>query len=273
MIILSHTIAMGNQKSLADIIIFGMIGLMIYASRLTLKKRRVVFRRAFGILFLFFVFLAYSQHNRFGSKYSVTVEGFNKIMSKYSKYDPDHVVFKTLGVPAGLGVSHIITGYLSGGYYGLSKTLELPFEWSYGVGNSLGLSTIVKRVTGEDPYKKTYLHRMDKKYRIPGKRNWHSIFPWIASDITFLGSLILFFILSIIYGRTWKEVLKYKNPVSLLLFSLLTIMFVFVPANNQIFHGFDYISITLFIFFYWLIFHNKYNYNRKQETQHLVLTS
>jgi len=259
MIILSHTIAMGNQKSIGDIVIFGLIALMVYASKLNIKKRRKVFNRSIVILVLFFAFLSYSQYTRFSTKSNITVEGFNKIMHSYSSYKPDHLIFKTFGVPAGLGISQFISGYLSGGYYGLSKCLELPFVWTYGVGSSVGVSTIVSKITKDDPYKKTYLNRMEKKHHIPGKKHWNSIFPWLASDITFPGTLLFFFIVSIVYGITWKEVLYYGNVVSLLLFSLLTIMFVFVPANNQIFHGFDYISITLFIFFYWIIYHNKYN--------------
>ena len=100
---------------------------------------------------------------------------------------------------------------------------------------------------------------MELAHNIPGKRHWHTIFPWLASDLTFVGTLVLFFFISYFYGKSWKEVLIYNNPISILLFSLLSILFVFVPANNQILHGFDYLLITFFVVILWGYRHIDYN--------------
>lgn len=259
MILISHTLSMGNQKSIGDIVIFGMIAFMLFASRISNQKRKSIFRKSLVIMIIFFVFLSFSQYTRFDKTNNITVENFNKVMEPFNQYNPNHLIFDLLGDKAGLAVSHFITGYLSSGYYGLSLCLQLPFEWTYGIGSSPGLTTIAEKVTGKDIYGKTYISRMEQKFNVPGKRLWHTIFPWLASDFTFIGVLILFGFISFIYGLTWKEILLCRNPVSLLMFSLLTILFIFVPANNQIFHGYDYISITIFVSIYWIIFHRKYN--------------
>jgi len=164
-----------------------------------------------------------------------------------------------LGDKIGIGVSAFTTGYLSGGYYGLSKCLTLPFKWTYGIGNSVAASSIVKFLFGIDLYEQTYIYRMEETFGIPGKSAWHTIFPWLASDISFFGIPLLFFLISYYYGKSWREILVYNNPISMLLFSLLSVLFVFVVANNQILHGYNYLFITLFVITIYVIKRKRYN--------------
>jgi hypothetical protein len=262
LIVCNNTISNGNQKSIGDIVIFFLIS-MVYTMYKYPSLKQKIKKRIYITTFAFLILMSFSQMWRMDSSNIETVNVLNKKMSGYVKFDPEHPIFKIFGERVGLGISSFLTGYLSNGYYGLSKSLELPFEWSYGVGNSVGLSTIVEKSVNVDPYQKTYLGRMEKNFKmlgIDGKRNWHTIFPWLASDLTFFGTLVFFYIISYIYAKSWKEALIYDNKVSYLMFSLLTIMFIFVPANNQIFHGYNYIVVTLFIFLYWGHSHSKFNH-------------
>ena len=63
---------------------------------------------------------------------------------------------------------------------------------------------------------------------------WHSVFSWFASDLTFTGTLVLFSFIGFIYARAWKSVYQFYNPISMLLFSTLTLGLIFVPAKQSI---------------------------------------
>ncbi len=257
-IITTQTFSLGNQKSIGDIFIFMLISLIIGLNEMNKKEK---FRTFSKIIFVFIFVLAlfsYSQYDRL-MKRDIDLSLINNRVSDYKTFDQDHLFYKVFGNNVGFGLSYFISGYLSGGYYGLSKSMELPFEWTYGIGNSVAISSIVQKYSGNNIYAKTYLNRIEQVYNIPGKSHWHTIFPWLASDFTFGGTLFIFLFISYYYGKSWREILERKNPISLLLFSILTVLFVFVPANNQIMHGYDYFMITFFVFFIYFRFHNRYN--------------
>lgn len=259
LIIITQTVAIGNQKSLGDIVIFGLIALVVKTRDMLPAKRNKIIKRSFMVLLLMFVLFSFTQYARLASR-GISAFDINSFQGDYNYYDFDNFIFKIFGDKMGLGIAAFITGYLSGGYQGLSLCLQLPFEWTYGVGNSVGMSNIIEKSFDVDIYSHTYLFRMEQAYGLLGKQRWHTIFPWLASDFTFFGTIILFFFIAYFYGKSWKELLMYKNPISLLLFSLLSVLFVFVPANNQILHGFDYLVITSFVVLLWRFYHKKYNF-------------
>ncbi len=259
LVFLTQTIAIGNQKSLGDIVIFGLVIFLIKSISYTRKRRKRIIVKMMIVVAGIVILFSYAQYSRLKSR-GITLMDINDHYVGLYKYDLDHSVFKVFGPTLGLGIAQLSTGYLAGGYHGLSKSLELPFEWSYGVGSSVGLSNIFSKLFNIDPYSKTYLYRVEQKYGIDGKQRWHTIFPWLASDFGFIGALIILFLVAFYYGKCWREILLYRNPISILLFSLLTILFMFVPANNQIIHGFDYLTITSFIILLWRTRHKYYNY-------------
>lgn len=261
LIIANNTISNGNQKSIGDIFIYFFVALLYYVylnPEQTKKVVRIVLIS--GVLLL--SVLSYSQYNRVENGGIVNLSDVNYRMS-YSSYNFNHPVFKILGPKLGIAFSEFTTGYLSDGYYGLSKCLELPFRWTYGVGSSLGICTIVEKITGAKVYQKTYLGRMEEEYsslNISGTRGWHTIFPWLASDMTFPGALFFLFLMSYLYGKSWKEVVIFGNKASYLLFALLSALFIFVPCNNQIFHGYNALVVAAFVFIYWFMHHSEYNH-------------
>lgn len=257
-IVLTQTLSLGNQKSIGDIVIFAVIALVIRARRMTKPRRRALIRKGMLIMVTLFFLLSYMQYTRISSR-DITPGDLNYLMADYTSYDFSHPIFQILGLELGLGVSAFITGYLSGGYYGLSLCLELPFVWTYGVGNSVALSTLTEHFSGINIYDNTFLARMEQTYGVLGKQHWHTIFPWLAGDLTFIGAVLIFFPIGYLYGKTWQEAIVFSNPISIMLFSVLSVLFIFVPANNQIMHGFDYLLVTTAIFFLWAVFGRKFN--------------
>ena len=153
----------------------------------------------------------------------------------------------------------ILNGYLSQGYYGLSLCMELPFEWSYGLGSSYAITGILSKLGISGIYEQTYLGRMQDYFVRDGLRAWNTIFPWIASDFTWVGAMLFFILVGYMMAKSWKELILYNNIISYLLFVSTVILVIFIPANNQLFHGYDSFLTTWTIIILWITQRGKYS--------------
>ena len=149
--------------------------------------------------------------------------------------------------------------FRSGGYYGLSKCLDLPFKFTWGSSLFSPFSKIIYRLTGYYGLDDHYVARMAERFDIRGFENWHTLFPYLAGDLTFGGTIILMGFVGYIWGKTWSEILKYRNPYSILLFCQLNLGLVFIPSNNQLLWGIDSNIAFWIILYLWLSRHNSYN--------------
>ncbi len=128
----------------------------------------------------------------------------------------------------------MFTSYLVQGYYALSLALEEPFVFSYGVGNSYYLTGLVQHFVGEGVVSnKTYPARIEK-YGWDRFNQWHSFYTWIASDVSFPGTIVVVFLIGRLFAMVWLDVLRKNNPFAVALFALLIIMLFYFPANNQV---------------------------------------
>lgn len=125
--------------------------------------------------------------------------------------------------------------YLCNGLCGLSYCLACPPTWSYGVGSISDLADILERRAGLNISQNTYMYKAYELYGYPHSEYWHTLFPSVASDWTFIGALIVVGIYAYMYGMCWEEILLGKNKESIFLFSMLNIVWIYLPANNQIF--------------------------------------
>jgi hypothetical protein len=165
--------------------------------------------------------------------------------------DSDNFLIKDLGeVPAA-----IVTGmdlYLSQGYYALSLSLREPFVPMFGVGNSMFLYRQAARITGDgnilnDPYPVRI-----EKYGWDAQVLWSSIYPWIASDVSFPGTILIVYLIGRLFALSWIDTLGGANPFGVVMFSQFVIMLFYFPANNQLVQsgeGFTAFWVTLF--FWW----------------------
>jgi hypothetical protein len=138
------------------------------------------------------------------------------------------------GLPEALQVA--VAGgstYLTQGYYGLSLALEQPFKWSYGIGHSVALTSIVNKVTGFDAGELTYNAReQDAGWDM--QRRWDSIYPWLASDVTFPGTLLIVFLIGRLLASVWADTRSGESPYALPLFVMVMLMIYYFPANDQV---------------------------------------
>jgi hypothetical protein len=142
----------------------------------------------------------------------------------------------------------MFSAYLSQGYYGLSLSLNEDFDSTYGVGHSSFLKSMYSRFSDGSVQNRTYIEKIsdlgwDARYQ------WSTIFPWIASDVGFPSVPLVVFLVFFLWGMAWTGSIRQKDDVSSVLFMLLAILVVYIPANNQLAQTLDgYLT-----FLFWLI--------------------
>lgn len=157
-----------------------------------------------------------------------------------------YILPQELAYAVSLGIS-----YLTQGYYGLSLCLQLPFDSCYGLGSSFAIRHIFEDMMGISDIL-TYPEKIERLYGIPAFAKWHTIFPWLASDFTFAGALLIMGMIAMVWGRTLKDGLVTGNVFSITLFYWLTIIMLFVPANNQVFQTTTTMGAFIISFFMWI---------------------
>jgi hypothetical protein len=146
-----------------------------------------------------------------------------------------------------------MASYVTQGYFALSLALEKPFIPMWGVGNSFFATRQAARLLDRDeimelPY--------PMRLRVDGwdpYGQWSSIYPWLASDVSFPGTIVLIFVIGRIFALAWRDALGGRNPFAVVMVALLVVMVLYFPANNQVLQfgeGFTAFWSTLFV---WLL--------------------
>jgi hypothetical protein len=231
----------GTDKEIFDLaVVLGGLGLVQFARRqrasphpLRLGGRRIVL----GVLAVAvassaaFTLFAFRKYERLG-----TTDEFcfaeNLICADHSG-----PLLSALPGFVSFGIS-MLTFYLTNGYYGLSIALEQPFDFAYGIGHSSALISLSERISDLSVLDLTYVGKAsaagwDHRYY------WSTIFPWIASDVGFFGSIIVIGLIGRLFCRAWVDSVLSKNDCAAVVFVLLCLLFFYLPANNQVTQTFD----------------------------------
>ena len=130
--------------------------------------------------------------------------------------------------------TYMLIAYWTNGYEGLSQCMELPFEWCYGVGHS----AVLMRFSGmlmTDPnffWDRCYPARLEAENGYSATGRWHSIYAWLASDLTFPGALLAVGLLAALMAQSWRDSIGGRNPFAIAFFVQTLMIFYYVPANN-----------------------------------------
>lgn len=250
-------VALGTTKGVADFFLLLPV-LLLAANPLIIKRIKVkavfkIFSVSLLSIILLLSFFLYMQQGRGDG----TIRMYNYNANIYLDEQNPSIILLPLVGKAAVGA---ITSYLSQGYYGLSLALTEPFSWSYGVGNSFFFTGLTEHFTGPGVVsEKTYPVKIEK-YGWLSHNNWHSIYTWIASDLTFPGTIVFVFLIGRLFAMVWLDVLQRENPYAVPLFALLTIMLFYFPANNQVLAFPDTATAFLVILTMWIITRRKYRY-------------
>jgi len=130
--------------------------------------------------------------------------------------------------------TYMILSYWTGGYCGLAGSLELPFEWCYGCGHSFVLMRYAGYLSPNRDfvYDRCYPARLERSTGYSSENYWHTIYPWLASDLTFPGALLFMGVMAYLFARAWSDSLRGENPFALGFLAQVLIMFYYIPGNN-----------------------------------------
>ena len=233
--VLINVLVSGKQKFFGDIVIIVIFLLLLTMAR---SKKKI---KLSGVMLagpcLLFVCLIFVE--LLNQRYAAAGIGIHNIAEKahpLTKWNDASLWFDYFGDSYGFAIG-VFLGYFTNGLYGLSLSLEMPFEWTYFVGNSYSLSRVVEiAFDGVSIIDRTYPVRVGAEYGWDLSK-WHSLFAWLASDITFTGVVVLAFPFGFIYGKLWVQAVSYANPYAGPLFLTLSLGLIFSLSNNQIMHG------------------------------------
>lgn len=238
----------GQQKQIGDIIILIMSAVII-------KYKPTSFARLsrYKILISLIVILAVIVFSSILTNrlvmMNMTILGSS---SAHYYLDPDSFIFSILPDNVALGVTYFLF-YISNGFYGLNLCLQQPFVWTNGLGSCSVVLALLEQYGNIDMGNiLTYPFRTEMSTGWSSTSVWHTIFPWLASDLTFPGAILFLTLGAYIYGKCWCEI-KYQNKwQSIFLFSIFNIQWFYMVANNQIFTAKSTFIVFILALFFWL---------------------
>ncbi|WP_429419305.1 hypothetical protein [Pseudomonas plecoglossicida] len=250
--LLVNVLGAGKQKYLGDLVIFS-----VFCSAINLAAKGTRFRAASIFLAMglaFFVFFLFVEILR--QRYQAAGINIDNIYNKAHAlitWDRDAWIFNVVNADYALALG-IFFGYFTNGLYGLYLSLTLPFEWSYFVGNSYSLGRIVEILLGANGavLEHTYPYRVGEVYGWEFDK-WHSMFAWLASDLTFPGVVLLTPIFAFFYARIWIQAIRASNPFAGPLFIYFSMGLVFSYANNQLMHSLSGVMVLFVLLVGWVM--------------------
>lgn len=224
------------------VVVFIVIVSIKYSGRINLSKKQIIFYFFLAlVLFLFYAsFITLFRR-------TIIISDYVLFMSYYGNYDVD---INNFLIPNFGGVFKILDAgilegyfYFTHGYNALSKALNLPFIGvAWGFGHSDFTIRNISALVGEDFLNYSYYYRLVYQTGYL-KSQWVTSYAWIASDVTFLGSLFVLYFFSKLMAKSWVETLSKPTILSVSALAWLFYMFsqiniIFVPADLGAFISF-----------------------------------
>jgi hypothetical protein len=128
----------------------------------------------------------------------------------------------------------VLVHYPTHGYRGLAYNLETPFAWTMGRGSSRAVDSYWEQYIGTTVLADTYPLRTQERTGWQGLQSWATVYPWLASDLTFPGVVVVMAFIGRWTARMWIRSASFHDPLALMLFSQLVLFVIFIPANNQV---------------------------------------
>lgn len=242
--IVTFSVFRGTDKEIGDLLIFFLSGLSVvggirFARGLRPSARAM--KKALGIticIVLFFV-IVFTLRKAERMNGAVSFCLYNDVAC--FDVDTDSGVFGVMEFAYGM-----LSAYLSQGYYGLSVALNVEYDWTFGIGHSSFLVSVLNPVIDTTGIYENGLLYALRAAGWDDRFVWSSAFPWIASDLSFYGVPPFMFIVGALYARAWSSAIVQRRISAIMLFALLTIFVVYAPANNQLAQSADYYVATIF---------------------------
>ena len=258
------TISVGTNKLVLDTLLVFSFALLIHAlSRKKGYKIQSLFKRKILIVFiislsLFFPFYFNKSMSERSSTFSYmenqTKPGNITILPNVNIDSPTNDFYKNIN-PKLTNFLVKVDFYLVQGYYGMSLAIDEEFETTYGIGHSIFLLDQFKYFFNIDLISRTFQYKInDEWHRLV---QWHSFYSQIANDVGFYGVSIVMFILGYLLSAIFRSAIIDNNLVAKSMIPLFVIMFIYMPANNQVFNFMETLFSFIFLFIIWKFFSYK----------------
>jgi hypothetical protein len=193
------------------------------------RRRRSAFARAgaaaAAAVLVFVLYMAFNQSGR------VDQAGVA------DRYQGSGLAATVLGSRLSTGLN-VVIAYPTHGYLGLSKNLAQPFEYG-GVLSALPAVAgyKVQYLGGENPMTGSYPYRTERATGWPAGQYWATLYPWVASVVSFPGVLAFMALVGWLVARLWRAARSRADDLALVLFCQVAVLLAYVPANNQLFQN------------------------------------
>ncbi|MEU4470489.1 hypothetical protein [Micromonospora sp. NPDC023888] len=225
---ISFYLFIGTMKGLGDVVIMLAAGMLIAWAAVRHRPRTYSRRRrALMLVVGAFVLLAtYMIHNHATRAAEFGTTG--------AVVHVNPTVERVVGKPMAEGIAAII-GYPTHGYLGLSYNLQVPFEWSRGLGSAPSAAIFAEQTFDVDLTEHpSFPDRTENEMGWPARMYWATIYPWLASDLTFPGAALFMGLVGWLFAGSWRAAVSSRRVIPSLIFAQLCILVVYVPANNQL---------------------------------------
>lgn len=238
-----------NQPVLSTALLFMFaVGVNLFVNRSEISRR--VFKIVKIWLYLGVAFVFLGLWNFTNNMYNRGVTIFFLEITSPAQYISVRCEFCSREEPdAFTGIIWLIN-YVVQGYHGFALALQQPFDSTFGFGNSSFLLRQFEIVSGENLAPLTFQEKTNHLWGAYSR--WHSIYTHFANDVHFVGVGVVMFFIGGLFGFTWKLAVLQKNTYAVTLVPIYAFMFLFFPANNQVF-GFV-ATLSAFIFGNFLMF-------------------
>jgi hypothetical protein len=164
----------------------------------------------------------------------------------------------------------ITASYMSQGYYGLSTAMSMDFQSTWLTGFSPMIARIYESISGDpEMYMNSYTYRL-RTLGWSDEFAWSTLMIWFANDVGFIGALVVLFMFSCLFGAAWRDAVLARDDRAAIVFVMLFLMFIYLPANNQIGQTLDLSFAFLFWLYRWRYLRAKPRFGRVRQ-QYLKL--
>lgn len=257
LIILNNTFFVGSQKQVIDLLLYALIAIIgnNYYHKNQIDKKTKLFL-LISVLVALFV-----MGSVIAARVSLWEFRYNAVgggLPSGANVKSDNFFYSILPQSI-LWPLVYLSGYFSQGYRGLALCLSEPFVPTWGMGFSFRImydfsdwfNIPISNI------ELSYPVRMENHYGIGAYSNWHTIFPWFASDITFFGSLLVVSLFVYLWAKSWRDWIETNNLWALILFAQLSILVLYIPCNNQLFQTRESILASIAVYITWKLFGGK----------------
>lgn len=152
-----------------------------------------------------------------------------------------------------------LTGYVAQGYEALSYCIDLPFTPTFGLGGSWFLIQNFSSLLNIKILDYTYLGKAEA-FGYGAYHNWHTVYVWLANDVSFVGVPILLSVLFYLMAQSWRDYLEKNDPFAFVFMTIMGFFCLYISANNTVFTHSDTLFAFWIALYLWKHLKKQYSY-------------